>query len=173
MSQFGWQVMALKAAKVGGVDVPEQAFKNMRHFLGRCSFGTHKGLAAYRPVERVSTTMTAEALVCRHFLYGEVDEKTANEASSYVLKTPPSKDKVNYYYWYYGTLAMFQTGGESWQKWNNQIAPILVGSQIRSGENQGAWPANGMWAGYGGSVYSTAMATLSLEVYYRYLTTIR
>ena len=28
---------------------------------------------------------------------------------------------------------------------------------------------NTVWGGYGGRVYTTAMATLCLEVYYRYL----
>ena len=33
----------------------------------------------------------------------------------------------------------------------------------------GSWPAKGPYAPRGGVVMSTAMATLSLEVYYRYL----
>jgi len=41
--------------------------------------------------------------------------------------------------------------------------------QVRSGEAAGSWPATGQWTPRGGLVMSTAMATLSLEVYYRYL----
>ena len=41
--------------------------------------------------------------------------------------------------------------------------------QRKQGASAGSWPANGVWGGYGGEVYSTAMATLNLEVYYRYL----
>ena len=33
----------------------------------------------------------------------------------------------------------------------------------------GSWTPDGVWGGYGGRVYSTAMAALCLEVYYRYL----
>ena len=40
---------------------------------------------------------------------------------------------------------------------------------MQEGELAGSWHPNCRWGGYGGRVYSTAMATLSLEVYFRYL----
>ena len=33
----------------------------------------------------------------------------------------------------------------------------------------GSWDPDTVWGGYGGRVYTTAMAALCLEVYYRYL----
>ena len=34
--------------------------------------------------------------------------------------------------------------------------------------SDGSWPADTKWGGYGGKVYSTAMAVLCLESFYRY-----
>jgi hypothetical protein len=34
---------------------------------------------------------------------------------------------------------------------------------------EGAWGSDTTWGGYGGRVYTTALAALCLETYYRYL----
>ena len=113
--------------------------------------------------------MTAEALVCRYLLEKTPAVDTVNEAVAYVNQSLPEETRINYYYWYYGTMAMYQVGGEPWKQWNDRLTSILVARQIQSGDDRGAWPADGMWAGYGGKVYTTALSTLCLEVYYRYM----
>jgi hypothetical protein len=45
---------------------------------------------------------------------------------------------------------------------------VLVPSQIEDGPNAGSWDPDMEWGGYGGRVYSTALAAMCLEVYYRY-----
>jgi hypothetical protein len=44
-----------------------------------------------------------------------------------------------------------------------------VESQIADGPQVGSWDPDNEWGGYGGRVYSTALAAMCLEVYYRYL----
>ena len=44
----------------------------------------------------------------------------------------------------------------------------LVNSQVSDGPEAGSWEPNCVWGGYGGRVYSTAIAAMCLEVYYRY-----
>ena len=80
------------------------------------------------------------------------------------------------YYWYYGTLTVFQVGGEPWKKWNASLRDMLCENQRRGGpmdgssnDVDGSWDPVCTWASRGGRVYSTAMGALSLEVYYRYL----
>jgi hypothetical protein len=169
ISQFGWQLMALRSAEVGGVAMPEETRVRMVRFLRSASSGRAKGLASYRPGDRISRTMTAEALVCRYFLQAENSPAALAEAADFVMQEPPSAATTNYYYWYYGTLAMFQRQGEDWQTWNAALQRQLLHSQRFEGELRGSWDPDPMWGGYGGRVYSTATATLSLEVYYRYL----
>lgn len=169
MSQFGWQVMALKSAQLGGVKVDPKTIQRMKNFLESCSSGIGNGLASYRPNQGPSTPMTAEALLCRYFLLDSVGSLTLMEAQRAITKELPAPKLVNLYYWYYGTLAMYHGGGEGWERWNRELKATLLPLQVKSGKDQGSYPANGMWGGYGGRVYSTAMATLNLEVYYRYL----
>ena len=169
MSQFGWQVLALQSAKLGGANVPAKAFDRMEDFIDECTSGVGKGLASYRPGQGPNTTMTAEALLCRYVLKQNVADQTRIEAARRMAMERPTPHHVNLYYWYYGTLAMYHAGGNDWTRWNEEMKSTLLGLQETSGENAGSWAPDGMWGGYGGRVYSTAMATLNLEVYYRYL----
>jgi len=73
------------------------------------------------------------------------------------------------YYWYYGSYAMFQMGGNRyWEPWNKAMKAAVVDSQVRDGHAKGSWDPIGPWGGVGGRVYATALMTLCLQVYYRY-----
>ena len=113
--------------------------------------------------------MTAEALVCRFFLDAENAAPALDEAAAFVLEELPSRQAPNYYYWYYGTLALFQRQGDDWRRWNTAMQAELLARQRWDGEAAGSYDPDDLWGGYGGRVYSTALATLCLEVYYRYL----
>jgi hypothetical protein len=169
MSQFGWQVMALQSASIGGVRVSQSTVDRMHSFLDLCSSGPNKGLASYRPGQGPSPTMTAEALVCRFMLQKNVPQLRIDEALETISNDLPREARVNLYYWYYATMAAYHSGGEPWKEWNDRLKQVLLNKQITSGMHQGSWPPDCLWAGYGGRVYSTAMATMCLEVYYRYL----
>ena len=81
----------------------------------------------------------------------------------------PGQGAPNFYYWYYGTLAMFRLQGPRWVKWNEAVSTALVNSQLTSGDASGSWDPDPLWGGYGGRVFSTSLGALCLEVYYRYL----
>jgi len=168
-SQLGWQLMALKSADLAGIPMPEQTRAGAIRFLKSVAAGEEGGLASYRPGEVPSHSMTAEALVCRQFLGMARDNPAADEAGKSLLGELPSKDKVNLYYWYYGTLGMYQLQGDYWQRWNEALQAALVGRQQTDGDSAGSWDPVCVWGGYGGRVYSTAMSALCLEVYYRFL----
>ena len=57
----------------------------------------------------------------------------------------------------------------SWSQWNKALQASLVETQSQEGALAGSWSPETRWGGYGGRVYSTATATLCLEVYYRFL----
>jgi hypothetical protein len=169
MSQFGWQVMSLRSAELAGIEIPTSTRDGMRRFLRQSSTGPHGGLAAYRVGERPSATMTAEALACRYFLRLPRSQASVDEATDLIHLVLPGTERVNLYYWYYATMALFHAEDPSWEEWNDALKDQLLGSQRRTGQLGGSWDPDTVWGGYGGRVYSTAMATLCLEVYYRYL----
>jgi hypothetical protein len=169
MSQFGWQVMALKSAELAGIEVPSSTRAGMLRFMQRVAAGTHGGLACYKAGSRPTATMTAEALICRWLLSIEHNSAAVLEAQDMILSELPDQQQLNLYYIYYASLALFQLQGEAWDRWNERMQPCLIDTQRTDGDLAGSWDPTTTWGSYGGRVYSTAMATLSLEVYYRYL----
>jgi prenyltransferase beta subunit len=169
ISMFGWQLMALKSAEIAGVKIPFDAKSRMVGFLKERSLGDHGGLAAYRDGESPTASMTAEALFCKQMLGIRRDNASSQEAAEYLLARLPKRAEFNEYYWYYGTVAMYQFGGAGWQSWNEAVRAILVSEQQTGGDFAGSWEPIGPWAKYGGRIYATALSTLCLEVYYRFL----
>jgi hypothetical protein len=169
-SVLGWVVLVLKSAHEVGVNVPVAASEAAQNWLKLVSEGQHGGLARYQPSRPVDPTMTAEAWVCRQFLGLAPQGPTSDEAEKYLLDSPPTLDSFNVYYWYYGTLAMYQRGGAGWERWNIQARDYLVQLQQKAGHKSGSWdPDPTRYGNHGGRLYTTALATLTLEVYYRYL----
>ena len=94
------------------------------------------------------------------------------ESALHIASTPVDLESDNlpvYYYMYYGTLALHQHQGPAWQSWNADMKRSLLEGQNRQGENKGSWDPKGLYAERTGRLVATAMATLTLEVYYRYL----
>lgn len=169
MSQFGWQVMALKSAELAGVAIPDKNRSGMLRFLHNNTSGRFHGLGCYRTGERPSRTMTAEAFACRVFLGLDNAAELSDEAAKFILEDLPQDGKADFYYWYYGSLAMFQLQDERWKIWNDALQKQLINRQKTGSELAGSFDTDEVWSGYGGRVYTTAMAALCLEVYYRYL----
>ncbi len=169
MSMFGWQLMALKSAVNAGIPVPEETRRGMTKFLQARSLGNRGGLAGYKLNEKPTPAMTAEAIFCRQMFNVRQSDAASQEAVGYLRQNLPRLAMYDEYYWYYGTLAMFQHDGEPWEEWNASLRDTLVGLQRTSGSQAGSWDPNGKWAGIGGRLYSTALSTMSLEVYYRFL----
>ena len=114
--------------------------------------------------------MTAEAWVCRQFLGAGGPGASSTEAAAYLLQHESDKGDSNFYYWYYGTLAMYQHGGQPWTRWNARIRDRVVKLQRSTGHPSGSWdPDESIYGARGGRIYCTALAALTLEVYYRYL----
>ncbi len=169
-SILGWIILVLKSARETDITVPEATRAGAVRWLRLIAEGRNKGLATYQPNEKITPTMTAEAWVCRQFL-GVADPGAESlEAASFLLDHGPDTDPYNLYYWYYGTLSMFQYGGTAWDRWNGQVRDRIVGRQRTTGHQAGSWdPDESPWGTRGGRIYCTALATLTLEVYYRYL----
>lgn len=134
--------------------------------------------------------MTAIGMMVRMFVNPDFDEEgeALRLGAGHLMDNLPHWEEghsinsdgnpVDYYYWYYGTLALFMLGGpnsphsgrfgQDWEAWNDSMKSALVDPQIKEGCEEGSWEPIGRWSMFGGRVYATAINALTLEVYYRY-----
>jgi len=184
-SVSGWMIMALRSASLAGLVVPPKTFENARRFLDAVT-NKEQGWTAYMPgMQPSSPALIAVGLLCHQYLGMKTDDPYIARAEANLLKFPPQWVKVtdrmetdnlpntqpaanNYYSWYYANLALHQLRDEAWEKWHPQVRQLLLSIQVRSGKDHGSWPPDTKWALRGGRAYSTALAVLCLEIYYRY-----
>ena len=80
----------------------------------------------------------------------------------------PDSFARDYYFMYYNTLALFQYGGKTWDKYNEITTEWLVKNQHQAKKScdNGSWEQSQSHS-YG-RVYNTTLCALQLQVYYRY-----
>ena len=103
----------------------------------------------------------------------DANDPSMLEGKQYLLENLPDDNlQRDVYYWYYATLVMHNFIDSDWDKWNRPMRKILIRTQCKDGCAEGSWdperPTLDRWA-QGGRVFETALSTLTLEVYYRYL----
>lgn len=178
-SVTGWQIMALKSGLLAGLAVPPRVVPRAKQFLDAVS--NPKGQYGYlvpadaeegEEPKRLTTTATRTAigLLCRQFLGSGQDEPWLIDGVKRLAERGPIKG--DFYHNYYAAQVIFhQTGGVGpvWRQWNEATRDELVAMQARRGHEKGSWWTPRHHNERGGRLYSTALATMTLEVYYRYL----
>ena len=187
MSVTGWMIMALKSAKMAALDMNPTSMQWAHDFCkemtdedtGRTGY-TKRGERPVRAEGRLeqfpadeSESVTAVGMLTRIFAGEDPKDSPMLKAGAELImkRLPvwePNTGKVDMYYWYYATLSMFQMGGSYWTAWNNKMKEAIVNSQRKDGNFAGSWDNVDPWGEDGGRVYSTAVMTMCLEVYYRY-----
>jgi hypothetical protein len=90
--------------------------------------------------------------------------------------------KIDYYYWYYASLALYQVGGNLWDQWEKAMVSTLLDSQrgfhkldrdagltVKEAlDEHGSWDSVDAWGAAGSRVYATAINALTLQTYYRH-----
>jgi hypothetical protein len=169
LSVTGWQYQALKSAKLGNVNIPnlhtsiDKAVKYMESLQTKDGgYGTLNREAAYNQWNLTGTA----ALGLQTLGHGKTASlnKAVKFADGFFHQEPPNWKDANLYSWYYYAQMFFQAGGPIWKYWNETALPEILNNQ----DKEGSW-TNGRAAAGGNKVYSTALCTLMLEVYYRYL----
>ncbi|MFQ5806188.1 MAG: prenyltransferase/squalene oxidase repeat-containing protein, partial [Phycisphaerae bacterium] len=195
-----WAVQALYACVAARIHVPRRVLVNAAlHFEraaepdGRVRYsdagiGFKIDEATLQPVYRHGPAMIAAGLTSEQLLGWRFDSALARRQQALLSQQFPSLSLLQggdptqlhgYYYWYYGTIAMFQAGGERWERWNAHLLDALLTLQNRgkpaAGHKPhayGSWPPFGpnwgKWGRQGSRVYSTALCVLTLEIYYRH-----
>ena len=168
-SVTGWQFMALHSARMAGLKVPEKSFELARRWLGSMSGGKDGGLYGYQEPSKISRAMVPTGMFCRQLDLVSPDDPRMLEGASFMRRYPMREVNPDLYYVYYATLALYQHQGPVWDEWNKRLKTVLPQIQRKDGPESGSWDLSSKMAKDGGRVISTTLATLSLEVYYRFL----
>lgn len=186
-SVTGWAVMVLKSGDLSGLTFPHDTayggakawYDEVTRDDGYSSVGYYSKEQGKVRIPGVNENfedhpaMTAVATMARIFMDKQKNQKI-DQGIKVIAQDLPKADanSVDFYYWYYASLAMFQydgPGGPMWKKWNEPMKNILVKSQnVSADDKKGSWEPTDRWGGVGGRVYATAINALTLEVYYRY-----
>ncbi len=155
------QVMALRSAKNGGMHVPDTTLKKALAYIKACYRPTVGGFT-YQPSSGSPGFARTAAGCCVLFLTGEYKANEIPKAVDYLKRNFDSS--LHFYYGqYYAAHAMYQVGGEDWEKWYDRINDYFLTRQ----SNDGSWSATSRREV--GPVYQTAIAVIVLSAPAHYL----
>jgi hypothetical protein len=166
-SVSSWQVQALKAAKLTGLNIPKldealaMSAKNMKRVMaddghfGYRTRGSYTGSgkkggltgAGVLSLQLVDAKEYSKEITAGIKAIIDPDRelekrlKAMNPEQAYFIYHDNDFDynspKGNLYAWYYTTNAMFQKGGAHWRKWNRLFMQPVLNAQ----QGDGSWPA--------------------------------
>jgi hypothetical protein len=162
ISVTGWQLLALRAAKNLGCDVPQKRIEYAVAYIKRCRDPSTGGFR-YQPGSRVTIPCTGTSIlgleICGKDFHRSAE---ARKAAEFLNKREVRWNGWGHFFYgvYYCSQAMFQLGGNYWESYKPKLHKMLLDNQ----------QSNGSWVGDGhGPYYSTSMAVLALTVEYRFL----
>lgn len=156
------QVMALRAARNAGIDVPRETIERAIGYVKRSQ--NADGGFMYMLQGGESAFPRSAAGVVALYSAGIYDSPEITKGLEYLTRFQPQPNTApyeGYYYYghYYAVQAMWHAGGEHWQKWYPAVRDQLISRQQEDGS----------WTGEVSTEYCTAMACLVLQTPNNYL----
>jgi hypothetical protein len=151
------QIMALRAARNAGIEVPRQTIDRAIAYVRNCQNPADGGFK-YMLNAGGSAFPRSAAGVASLYYAGVYQDDALQKGLDYLLKqrTQMSNRGVGHYFYghYYAAQAMFLAGGVYWRQWFPSIRQEMIAQQ----------QADGSWSSNHGTAYGTAMALLVLQV---------
>jgi hypothetical protein len=188
LSHHVWGVTLLMTAKEAGANVSDASLATMTSFLNSVEMtpkttdgGVTLGYYRYytgsvSPYNQVTISMTSAGLLSRVLLGVSPSHAfiTNYKNQSFVQVSPGAV-----YYNFHTTQLLHHAGGTAWSNWNTAMRSHLNSTRATTGHAAGSWyfpsssgPAaqsfdGAKWNPYGGRMYCTVFALLSLEENFR------
>lgn len=162
------QVVALRAAKNGGLDVPQKTIDEAVMYVKNCA--DPGGGFLYRPQEKGKGPGFARTAAAIYSLQvcGLYDDPLVKKGSDYLLSNKEQRLWFTYGN-FYAAPAQYMIGGETWEKWYGYTRDVLLKAVSRQGEL--AWWESKLDEGRGnvGPLYCTAVYAMILAMPYHYI----
>jgi hypothetical protein len=193
ISVTAWCVMALRAGQLAGLRVKTESMSGALDF---CRWVTvEDGKVGYVDPETAGakvvgpfsdefryhpSTMAAAGICIRKLASRATDDPVLKRSADWVVADLPTvtdeRDTVDYYYWYYGTHALFlidgpdnqRWAGKLWKSWNKAVLESVLALQDHSEGScaNGGWLQADRWCRYSGfgPLVGTVLGILILEI---------
>ena len=158
------QVVALRAAKNAGIDVPQRTIDNAVKYVRACHHASSGGFS-YQPGSSPGYARTAAAIyslqVCGHY-----DDPLVAKGSKYLFANHRASQEWYVYGNFYAAPAQYMIGGKTWEQWYRVLGNSILKSARRTGDTV-HWESQGR--GGVGAIYTTSVFTTILSMPYHYL----
>jgi hypothetical protein len=155
------QVVALRAAKNGGLDVPQQTIDDAIGYVRRCKTSAAGGFSYQAGRGGPGFARTAAAIYSLQ-VCGQYNDPLVQQGSDYLFE----QNRTGNQWWTYGcnyaTPAQYMIGGATWKRWYTLMKDTLLGSVKREGDQC-------HWEGDVGPVYCTAAHATILAMPWHYI----
>lgn len=163
LSVTAWQLLALRAARDIGCDVPVENIDRAIAYIRRLN--VPEGGFGYVS-SRASTVTRAGTGIVALEVCGEHRTKETMAAAAFLLNRPLTEKESYFYYGaYYCTVGMYKVGGDEW----TAIRPALYSVILDAQHPAGFWIPLGGSEADAGRVYATSMSVLALSIEYAWL----
>ena len=161
LSCSGWALMALRSGKLNGANIPDKAIESAVEYVLR-NHDKKTGTFGYTNTYSHAETLTGCGLLCLE-LCGLHGTESTFRSGDYILSLRSDNPKRNHEFYanYYNAQAMFQLGGQYWEKY----ADWMYSEYLPRQTSYGGWGKNQNF----GDAYVTSMVILSFTVPYRQL----
>ncbi len=165
MTVSGWQILSLVSARYADIKLRTTTLSDARAFV--MSLSAENAFAFGYTSQRPQPTTTAIGLCMLMYLGQSPGYTPFTHALDEMAARGPKGSDV--YHDYYATLALHNARHRAWDDWHQPLRDHLVRTQAQAGHERGSWHFKDVHGDVGGRLYTTAMAALILEVYYRHL----
>jgi len=158
------QVVALRAAKNGGIDVPQRTIDKAVKYVKAC-YNSSSGGFGYQPGSGPGFARTAAAIYSLQ-VCGLYEDPLVLKGSKYLESNHHNSHQWYVYGNFYATPAQYMIGGKTWEKWYKIISDTIVKDVKKQGTIY-YWDQHRR--GGVGPIYTTSVFTTMLAMPYHYI----
>ncbi len=157
-------LVALRAAKNGGLEVPQRTIDEAVGYVKRCQ-DERTGGFCYQPQRDPGFARTAAAIYSLQ-VCGLYEDPMVKKGSTYLFENLREDHEWFTYGNFYAASAQYMVGGEAWSKWYPKVKDMLMSQVVKQGD-VAYWEARGR--GGVGPTFCTAVYTMILAMPYHYI----
>ena len=159
------QVVALRAAKNGGLKVPQKTIDDAVGYVRSCYVQGDGGFS-YQPNKDSGFARTAAAIYSLQ-VCGQYDDPKVKTGSKYLFDKFSGNERYFTYGNFYAAPAQYMIGGKTWSDWYAKIKEHLLSEVKTLGGGKNFWESG--HNGSPGPLWTTAVNAMILAMPYHYI----